>query len=93
MRRNIKEQLENWLEYALMLVIFLFGQSVYIRMIDNTSRYIFFDVVAILILLALVIIDNHLKKKSIVKALLLVGYVVIYYFFSSIFIFIFSFFP
>lgn len=76
---KLKFNLKGMLEYVLMLVVFLFGQSVYIRMIDSDYRYVYFDIALIIILLLLLCIEGHLSLKALRNAVVLTSILLIYF--------------
>lgn len=77
---NKKERiiLRDYFEYMLMLIIFLFGQSIYIRMIDSDMRYVYFDIAAVIVTIILLLFDHVFYMIDLLKAITLVLVLLVY---------------
>ena len=80
----LKISIRDVLEYVFMLIVFLFGQSVYIRMIDSASRYIYFAWAASIVMGLLILLERNVSISALKRGILLLVTLLVYLMFSKV---------
>lgn len=80
---NLKRIIIDILEYAVMMIIVLYGQSVYIRTNFIYRHYFYYDIVASAIIILLIIIRGVIYKPVFSKMLFNIGFWIFYLYYYN----------